>query len=103
MIFVMLRLTSVKPVKNEGWGVTMPKVEIESPSRAAFTLIDLEGSGGRVNGGAGVALARPNFRCSIEPSTSIAVENESGQPFEYINEVSEYLERTSDTILSFSH
>lgn len=69
------------------------KVTIEAPSRLAFTLVDLEGSGGRINGGAGVALWQPRFECQVEPASAFSVDTMSGEPFPYSEEVAEYCQQ----------
>ncbi|MHC1564477.1 MAG: beta-ribofuranosylaminobenzene 5'-phosphate synthase family protein [Candidatus Hecatellaceae archaeon] len=43
------------------------KVKIETPSRLHFILLDLHGSLGRVDGGAGVALENPGWTVEVEP------------------------------------
>lgn len=45
------------------------KVKVETPSRLHFTLIDLNGSLGRVDGGVGAALENPGWTVEVEPST----------------------------------
>ncbi|MHC1586284.1 MAG: GHMP family kinase ATP-binding protein, partial [Candidatus Hecatellaceae archaeon] len=44
------------------------KVQVETPSRLHFILIDLNGELGRVDGGVGVALQTPGWRIEVEPS-----------------------------------
>jgi beta-ribofuranosylaminobenzene 5'-phosphate synthase len=41
---------------------------IKTPSRLHMTLIDLNGSYGRSDGGIGLTIAKPNFSLKIEPS-----------------------------------
>ncbi len=52
------------------------KIEVKTPSRLHFTLIDLNGSLGRIDGGIGVTLDYPNVLIEAEPSKSILVEGE---------------------------
>lgn len=51
----------------------MKKVIVTTPSRLAFTLIDLNGSIGRINGGVGLALCQPNFQLEVEKSNDIEI------------------------------
>ena len=55
---------------------TNPKinqVKITTPSRLHFSLIDLNGKLGRIDGGFGLAIDEPNFQIIAEPSTKIHV------------------------------
>lgn len=59
-------------------GETNPKinqVRITTPSRLHFSLIDLNGKLGRIDGGFGLAITEPNFQIIAEPSTEIQVES----------------------------
>ncbi|MEW5760760.1 MAG: beta-ribofuranosylaminobenzene 5'-phosphate synthase family protein, partial [Candidatus Thermoplasmatota archaeon] len=49
------------------------KIEIITPSRLHFSLIDLEGSLGRIDGGFGVAINKPRWHIEIEPSKKMVV------------------------------
>ena len=40
-------------------------VKIRTPARLHFSLIDLSGELGRIDGGIGVALAKPNWNIQI--------------------------------------
>lgn len=51
------------------------EVRITTPSRLHFSLIDLNGKLGRIDGGFGLAINEPNFRIVAEPSTTIHVES----------------------------
>ncbi len=51
----------------------MHHVEITTPSRLHFSLLDLNGALGRVDGGFGLAIAEPNFQIIAERATSIDV------------------------------
>ncbi len=48
--------------------MNMKRVEVITPSRLHFALIDLNGELGRADGGAGVALEKPNTRIAVEKS-----------------------------------
>lgn len=50
------------------------KVYVKSPSRLHFTLIDLNGELGRIDGGVGVALNYPNVILEASKSESIVIE-----------------------------
>lgn len=49
----------------------MHHVKITTPSRLHFSLIDLNGVLGRVDGGFGLAIAKPNFQIVAEQATGI--------------------------------
>ena len=51
----------------------MPHVKVTTPSRLHFSLLDLNGALGRVDGGFGLAIAEPNFQIIAEPATGIDV------------------------------
>ncbi len=52
----------------------MRNVKIKTPSRIHITLIDLNGSIGRIDGGIGIALSEPNIVVEVERSDSLSVE-----------------------------
>ena len=52
------------------------KVIIETPSRIHMTLVDLAGKHGRVDGGIGIALDRPNILLEAERSRGLTVEGD---------------------------
>ena len=49
----------------------MPHVKITTPSRLHFSLIDLNGALGRIDGGFGLTIAEPNFQIVAEQATGI--------------------------------
>jgi beta-ribofuranosylaminobenzene 5'-phosphate synthase len=51
-------------------------IKIRTPSRLHFTLIDLNGELGRIDGGIGVALARPNWDIQISKQSTWSVPEE---------------------------
>ena len=51
----------------------MHHVKITTPSRLHFSLLDLNGALGRIDGGFGLAIADPNFQIIAERSTGIDV------------------------------
>lgn len=51
------------------------EVRITTPSRLHFSLIDLNGKLGRIDGGFGLAINEPNFQIVATPSTEIYVES----------------------------
>ncbi|MGQ9719803.1 MAG: beta-ribofuranosylaminobenzene 5'-phosphate synthase [Candidatus Jordarchaeum sp.] len=60
------------------------KIKIKTPSRLHFTLIDLNGSLGRIDGGIGVTLDYPNVLIEAEASNQILVEGEKKELAETI-------------------
>lgn len=62
---------------NNATNTPINKVRITTPSRLHFSLIDLNGKLGRIDGGFGLAITEPNFRIIAEPSTDIHVESDS--------------------------
>ncbi len=52
----------------------MVKIFVETPSRLHFTLIDLNGELGRVDGGIGVTLEKPGWKIEVLPSKKFVVE-----------------------------
>ena len=56
-----------------GWGV-----RAIAASRLSFTLIDLNGEGGRRNGMASLALRTPSFAAVVRPADEIGVRGEKG-------------------------
>lgn len=51
----------------------MHHVKITTPSRLHFSLLDLNGALGRVDGGFGLAIAEPNFQIIAERATRIDI------------------------------
>jgi beta-ribofuranosylaminobenzene 5'-phosphate synthase len=51
----------------------MRQVQITTPARLHFALIDLNGALGRIDGGIGLAIEAPRFQIIAEPSDSIEV------------------------------
>ncbi|WP_455392162.1 beta-ribofuranosylaminobenzene 5'-phosphate synthase [[Eubacterium] cellulosolvens] len=51
-------------------------VRIKTPARLHFSLIDLNGALGRIDGGIGVAIAKPNWIIQINKSSSWSVPDE---------------------------
>ena len=51
----------------------MHHVKITTPSRLHFSLLDLNGALGRIDGGFGLAIAKPNFQIMAERATRIDV------------------------------
>ncbi len=51
----------------------MHHVKITTPSRLHFSLLDLNGVLGRIDGGFGLTIANPNFQIIAEKSTAIEV------------------------------
>ena len=49
----------------------MHHVKITTPSRLHFSLLDLNGALGRIDGGFGLAIAEPNFQIIAEQATGI--------------------------------
>lgn len=57
----------ISPVLNISEDMLGHTIEIDTPSRLHFTLIDLHGGLGRVDGGVGVALSSPRIRIRVRP------------------------------------
>ncbi|MCY4401757.1 MAG: beta-ribofuranosylaminobenzene 5'-phosphate synthase [Candidatus Poribacteria bacterium] len=55
------------------------EVRITTPARLHFSLIDLNGQLGRIDGGFGLAINEPNFKIVAEPATEIHVESDAYQ------------------------
>ncbi len=51
----------------------MPAVRIITPSRLHFSLLDLNGALGRIDGGFGLAITAPNFQIVAERATGIHI------------------------------
>lgn len=51
------------------------EIRITTPSRLHFSLIDLNGDLGRIDGGFGLAINEPKFQMVAEPSTEIQIES----------------------------
>ncbi len=62
---------------NDATNTPISKVIITTPSRLHFSLIDLNGQLGRIDGGFGLAITEPNFQIIAEPAEDIQVESES--------------------------
>jgi beta-ribofuranosylaminobenzene 5'-phosphate synthase len=60
------------------------KIKVKTPSRLHFTLIDLNGSHGRIDGGIGVTLNYPNVIIEAENADNIVVEGEKKELVESI-------------------
>jgi beta-ribofuranosylaminobenzene 5'-phosphate synthase len=69
------------------------QVIVKAPSRLAFTLINLGIGSDRINGGAGVALSYPRFRCSAEISSTLSIDSKRGDEVVYNKDVTEFLMR----------
>ncbi len=67
-------MDSLSKMKGENKSV-IKEVRITTPSRLHFSLIDLNGKLGRIDGGFGLAINEPNFQIVAEPSTEIHVES----------------------------
>ncbi|MCG9127189.1 beta-ribofuranosylaminobenzene 5'-phosphate synthase [Candidatus Poribacteria bacterium] len=51
------------------------KIQITTPSRLHFSLIDLNGKLGRIDGGFGLAINNPNFQIIAEPASDIYIQS----------------------------
>lgn len=71
-IFVTVSLRMMK-----GETKRLNNIKVTTPSRLHFSLIDLNGKLGRIDGGFGVAINEPNFQIIAEPSKEIHVESSS--------------------------
>ena len=54
-------------------------IQITTPSRLHFSLIDLNGNLGRIDGGFGLAINNPYFQIIAEPSSDILIESHTYQ------------------------
>lgn len=57
------------------WGV-----RVNAASRLSFTLIDLNGEGGRRNGMASMSLAKPSLQAVVRPAGRFGVAGKGGRP-----------------------
>lgn len=73
-----------------GWGV-----RATGSSRLSFTLIDLNGEGGRRNGMASLALCRPSFRGTVLPGEAVHL-SERTQEIEYAQEIAALIEKLGE-------
>ena len=55
------------------------KITITSPSRLSFSLLDLNGELGRVDGGLGLALDRPCFALDAHRAKGVSVTSRAGK------------------------
>lgn len=60
------------------------EIEIDTPSRLHFTLIDLHGGLGRIDGGLGVALSSPRIRIKVRPAGKSPDDTEKDEDDEHI-------------------
>ncbi len=51
----------------------MSRIAIRTPSRLHFSLIDLNGGLGRIDGSAGLAIAKPEFRIIAQKANSVLI------------------------------
>ena len=70
----------------------MRHVKITTPSRLHFSLLDLNGALGRIDGGFGLSIAEPNFQIVAERATGIYLPSSV-----YRDRVAAVLERLQDT------
>ena len=80
-------MDSLSKMKGET-NTAIKEVRITTPSRLHFSLIDLNGRLGRIDGGFGLAINEPNFQIVAEPSTEIQVDSKA-----YTERASEILTR----------
>lgn len=65
---------SLNKMKGET-NIAINEVRIITPARLHFSLIDLNGQLGRIDGGFGLAINEPKFEIVAQPSTEIHVES----------------------------
>lgn len=81
---------SIRETGEGGWGV-----RVTAASRLSFTLIDLNGEGGRRNGMASLSLADPSFRATVAPSDAMELElDEAARTHE--EAIHAFLQRVAD-------
>ena len=51
----------------------MSRIAIRTPSRLHFSLIDLNGTLGRIDGSVGLAIAQPEFRIIAQKANSVLI------------------------------
>ncbi|RKU27852.1 beta-ribofuranosylaminobenzene 5'-phosphate synthase [Candidatus Poribacteria bacterium] len=83
-VYSILEMVSLSVMKN-----ATNRIKITTPSRLHFSLIDLNGKLGRIDGGFGLAINKPYFQIIAEPSSEIIVESHT------------YQERTTETVKKF--
>ncbi|HVG42898.1 MAG TPA: beta-ribofuranosylaminobenzene 5'-phosphate synthase family protein [Chitinophagaceae bacterium] len=71
--------------------MSIERVTITTPSRLAFTLINLSRGCDRINGGAGVALSNPKFKCQVEQSNELKLQFSNNLSFPYVEQVNEFV------------
>ena len=76
-------------------------VTVRAPARLAFTLVELSGRHGRLNGGAGVAVARPFVECTVTHANQIDIEIETGIEMPHAEDVLRFARRLCEAF-SFS-
>ncbi len=74
-----------------GWGV-----RVTAASRLSFTLIDLNGEGGRRNGMASMALRSPSFEAVVRLADRIAVAEDDGRA-RHVDDIVACLSRLQDS------
>ncbi|MGC1852131.1 MAG: beta-ribofuranosylaminobenzene 5'-phosphate synthase family protein [Solirubrobacterales bacterium] len=67
------------------WGV-----RVRAAGRLSFTLIDLNGNGGRRNGMASMSLRDPSFQAVVRPADRVAVVDDDGRA-RHVAEIVEFL------------
>lgn len=74
VVYSTFGMDSLSVMKGEN-KPAFKEVRITTPSRLHFSLIDLNGRLGRIDGGFGLAINEPNFQIVAESSTDIRVES----------------------------
>ena len=73
-VFSTFGMDSLSKMKGE-IKTAIKEVRITTPSRLHFSLMDLNGQLGRIDGGFGLAINEPNFQIVAEPSTENRVDS----------------------------
>jgi beta-ribofuranosylaminobenzene 5'-phosphate synthase len=91
---VIIRTSAGVPACPDGFTSGDWGLRVTAASRLSFTLIDLNGEGGRRNGMASMSLREPNFQATVSRAPAVSVECEVDVPH-YGTELTGYVERLS--------
>jgi beta-ribofuranosylaminobenzene 5'-phosphate synthase len=66
----VISMAATKPLVKPGISdeLLQHEIVVDTPSRLHFTLIDLQGGLGRIDGGVGVALSSPRIKIKVKPN-----------------------------------
>ena len=73
----------------------MNQIAIRTPSRLHFSLIDLNGEVGRIDGSVGVAISQPEFRIVAQTANSVLINSN-----QYADRAQKVVEKLKKNIIS---